>query len=105
MPEERGIEELIIEAGFRTLAKKMHPDVEGGSHDAMVQLTASRDWLLQVIPQIRGLQGQTISIQVASQPPAAPPPGFGLFSYLDSIFAQLAQEHTANPRKKRRRKP
>ena len=37
----------IIEAGYRTLAVKMHPDV-GGSHENMERLSAVRDEMMQM---------------------------------------------------------
>lgn len=38
----------LIDVGFRTLARKVHPDA-GGSHEAMVTATAARDWLKSVV--------------------------------------------------------
>lgn len=38
----------IIAAGFRTLAKNKHPDA-GGSHEAMLNLTAARDALAELV--------------------------------------------------------
>ena len=43
----RKLAEDLINAGFRVLATKLHPD-RGGSHDAMKRLTLVRDELKQV---------------------------------------------------------
>lgn len=62
--------EAIVAAGFRALAAKAHPDV-GGSHEAMLRLTAARD-LLEAL--LRG------GIQRARPPvPDQAPPGAQLF--------------------------
>lgn len=45
MPEKTSWEKQIIDAGFKALAKKHHPDVEGGSEEAMKELGAARDRL------------------------------------------------------------
>jgi hypothetical protein len=38
----------IVQAGFRSLIKKYHPDV-GGKHEQMVELTAAREFLEEVL--------------------------------------------------------
>lgn len=38
----------LVEAGYRTLAKQLHPDV-GGSHEAMTRLTDVRNTILSLI--------------------------------------------------------
>lgn len=38
----------IVGAGYRTLAKRLHPDA-GGSHESMIALNAARDFLHSVI--------------------------------------------------------
>lgn len=38
----------LVEAGYRTLAKQMHPDV-GGTHEAMTRLTKVRHTILSLI--------------------------------------------------------
>lgn len=40
-----------INAAYRDLARKFHPDVPGGSHEAMAQLNEARDAALQEISQ------------------------------------------------------
>jgi hypothetical protein len=39
----------LIDAGFRALAVKMHPDKSGGSVQKMTQLTRARDVLIELI--------------------------------------------------------
>jgi len=39
----------IIATGLRALALKRHPDVEGGSNDAMRDLNAAVEWLRRLI--------------------------------------------------------
>jgi hypothetical protein len=41
----------IVDTGFRALAKELHPDVSGGSSDAMASLTAARDVLKRMLPE------------------------------------------------------
>jgi hypothetical protein len=47
-PELVGMSEKIIDAGFRTLAKRLHPDV-GGCHEQMVMAGRAKDALLSII--------------------------------------------------------
>lgn len=46
MPPATGVVAELIEAGFRALAKKHHPDV-GGTHQGMLQVGQARDYLMQ----------------------------------------------------------
>lgn len=39
----------LIGIGLRTLTTRRHPDAPGGSHDAMIELTATVDWLRSVV--------------------------------------------------------
>jgi uncharacterized protein (DUF3820 family) len=39
------MEERIVEAGFRALALKCHPDRDGGSHEEMLELNATTEKL------------------------------------------------------------
>jgi hypothetical protein len=51
LPDEvQRVASELIDAGYRGLAKKFHPDA-GGSHDAMILLSEAREWLSQ---QVRG---------------------------------------------------
>ena len=47
IPEDMPATRNAIEATYRELAKLMHPDLQGGSHDAMAMLNAARDQALQ----------------------------------------------------------
>jgi hypothetical protein len=50
--EKAGVREMgrdLIDAGFRALAVKMHPDKSGGSVQKMTQLTRARDVLIELI--------------------------------------------------------
>lgn len=63
MPEKRSWEEQIIDAGFKALAKKHHPDVEGGSEEAMKELGAARD-RLRFLLNLRAVYGSKVDREV-----------------------------------------
>jgi hypothetical protein len=44
----RKVARLLIDAGYRALARRSHPDV-GGSHEAMLRLTVVRDTLRDAV--------------------------------------------------------
>jgi coproporphyrinogen III oxidase-like Fe-S oxidoreductase len=46
--KEAALSKLIIEAGYRAVSKKIHPDV-GGTHEDMVALNNAKDKLLTAI--------------------------------------------------------
>jgi hypothetical protein len=41
---------LIVDAGRREMARKLHPD-QGGTHDQMSQLNLAVDWLKELIKE------------------------------------------------------
>lgn len=43
-PELKPIVSEIVSAGYRTVARRLHPDA-GGRHEDMQKLNAARDWL------------------------------------------------------------
>lgn len=43
LDERLAVSKADIEASYRTEAKRLHPDVPGGSHEAMAQLNEARD--------------------------------------------------------------
>src|SRR5687768_15107344 len=48
--------EDLVERGRRSLAKSLHPDIAGGSHDQMLALQRTADWLLRkVSSELRGI--------------------------------------------------
>jgi hypothetical protein len=44
--QEAALKQQVIDAGYRSMAAKLHPDI-GGSHDAMIRLNQVRDALKQ----------------------------------------------------------
>lgn len=49
MAENSSMSAEMIEATYRGLSKKRHPDTPGGSHDQMAELNAARAEALQEI--------------------------------------------------------
>jgi hypothetical protein len=47
-PAVRDAAHALIGAGYRTAAKRMHPDA-GGDHASMIYLGAARDWLTRIL--------------------------------------------------------
>jgi len=48
--------EALVEMGYRSLAKSLHPDV-GGSHEKMANLNAAVEWLRKQINTVRKVVG------------------------------------------------
>jgi hypothetical protein len=42
----------MVTAGYKELARVLHPDMPGGSHDAMIRLNRMRDALKRYITDI-----------------------------------------------------
>lgn len=55
----------LVKAGYRQLTKKYHPDLRGGSHEAMLVLGATRDHLESLL---RGGAGGGATFRTTEQP-------------------------------------
>lgn len=51
IPDDMPATPLAVNETYRELARKFHPDVPGGSHEAMAQLNEARDAALQEMAQ------------------------------------------------------
>lgn len=74
----------IVSAGLRALALKRHPDVEGGSNDAMRELNEAVEWLREFVDGKSAVTPPTI---VVPQPPAKPRPDPSMWEDDNPIFA------------------
>jgi len=74
----------VISAGLRVLALKRHPDVEGGSNDAMRELNEAVEWLRDFVD---GKSSVTPPAIIVPQPPAKPRPDASMWDEdLNPIF-------------------
>ena len=71
MTPRQKIANEIVSAGLRALALKRHPDVEGGSNDAMRELNEAVEWLREFVD---GKSAVTPPKIIVPQPPAKPRP-------------------------------
>jgi hypothetical protein len=53
-PDPRVVEDLIA-CGQRSLARSAHPNVKGGSHEAMLAVQVAADWLYAQARELRCL--------------------------------------------------
>jgi hypothetical protein len=73
----------VISAGLRTLALKRHPDVEGGSNDAMRELNETVVWLRGFVDGKSSAKPPEV---IVPQPPVTPRPDPSMWEDDNPIF-------------------
>lgn len=110
MSEKTWWEKQIIDAGFKALAKKHHPDVEGGSKDAMIELSAARE-RLKLLLDLRTTYGskndRAVGIPVYNQPrhsETVNPPGQVVYNIDPTPIIDFVESLFGGPRRKGRKR-
>lgn len=75
----------LLDFGYKLLSKRYHPDV-GGSHDEMLTLGATRDYLLGFIEK-----GEVVRIEPYGPPPKHKPRGGEAFKDADDEYSILRE--------------
>lgn len=71
MNSRQNLANEVIGAGLRALAVRRHPDVEGGSNDAMRELNEAVEWLREFVAGKSSVPPPPV---IVPQPPAKPRP-------------------------------